>query len=174
MTKIESRYQDKKKNKKKKKESPIQEETSVKPIVPGVRRYTEVVREGKKSVIFSTSMTKVIRIKEFNEAYTGGTAEFYRFHSGKSKHIKKYVEIHLDEQRPDSVILLAGGNDLWECTRRINPTPVREIAEHIIEAGKTCKRYNVEKIYILSVLPRGLFYLQIKRQELNTILRDLC
>ena len=84
------------------------------------------------------------------------------------------MDTHLDEQRPESVILLAGGNDLWECARRINPTPVREIADHIIEAGKTCKRYNVENIYISSVLPRSSFYLQLKRKELNTILRDLC
>ena len=37
-----------------------------------------------------------------------------------------------------------------------------------------CQNYGVEKIFILSVLPRESFYYQLRRKELNDILRERC
>ena len=48
------------------------------------------------------------------------------------------------------------------------------IANDIIEVGVICKRYNVSNIFISSILPRQLAYLQGRRKELNDILRNLC
>ena len=97
-------------------------------------------------------MTKGIRIKEFNRFFKGGTAFFRRFHGAKARHVKNYVSTHLEEEQPDTVIIHAGGNDLP--TRKNNPTPVLEIANHIIEAGQICASYDVDNIYISSVINR--------------------
>ena len=141
-------------------------------IVPGVNSYSRALNEGKKTIVFSTSMTKGIRLNDFNDSYNEGTSQFYKFHGGKVRHIKKYVPIHLEEERPDSVIILAGGNDLP--TSKKNPTPVSEIADHIIDMGLMCTRYHVSNIFISSVLPRSAAYMQARRNQLNKILRELC
>ena len=93
-------------------------------------------------------------------------------HGGKARNIKRYIVSHLEEERPDSVIILAGGNDLP--TSRNNPLPVLRIANDIMEIGIACKKFNVSNIFISSVLPRQLVYLQKRRKELNGILRNLC
>ena len=82
------------------------------------------------------------------------------------------METHLYDERPDSVIILAGGNDLP--TRRRNPTSLAVIANHIIDIALMCKKYNVSNICVSSVLPREDFYQQLLRKELNDILKSLC
>ena len=37
-----------------------------------------------------------------------------------------------------------------------------------------CKKYDVQNICVSSVLPREDFYLQLRRKELNNVLRSLC
>ena len=116
-------------------------------------------------------MTRSIRINEFNKYYRSGNAEFRRFHGGKVRHIKDYVPTHL-KNPPDSVIILAGGNDLP--TPKEKPVPVLEIANDIIEAGIICEKHGVQEIYISSVLPRKVSYMQRRGNELNDILKSLC
>ena len=101
------------------------------PTRPGISSYTDAVRDGKRTVIFSSSMTKGIRVKRFSSCLDNGIAHFWRFHGAKAKHVKQHVSIHLDEEHPDRVIILAGGNDLP--TKRDNPTPVETIAQEIID-----------------------------------------
>ena len=125
-----------------------------------------------KTLVFSTSITKGIRVNEFNEYLIEGEARFQRFHGGRVKHFKNYLATHLEEERPSTVVLQAGGNDLP--TTRKNPTPVSEIANSIIEAGLMCRQYGVSRILISSVLPRAQAYMQGRRRELNDVLRILC
>ena len=79
---------------------------------------------------------------------------------------------HLKEERPDSVIILAGGNDLP--TSKKKPTSVVDITNHIIGIGVICARYNVSKVIISSVLPREEAYMQLRRKEVNDLWRNWC
>ena len=106
------------------------------------------------------------------EHFTRGRATFHRFHGGKARHIRNQVETHLFDERPDSVIILAGGNDLP--TSRRSPTSLAVIANHVIDIALMCKKYEVTNICISSILPREDFFLQLRRKELNDILRSLC
>ena len=74
----------------------------------------------------------------------------------------------MPEEKPDIVLIQAGGNDL--------PTKstVLEIANDIIEAGIVCKQMGASKVLISSVLPRRDFHLQLKRHDLNNVLKSLC
>ena len=47
--------------------------------VPGERSYSDTVSGKKRTHIFSTSITKCIKEKDFNEDYADGVAEFHRF-----------------------------------------------------------------------------------------------
>ena len=82
--------------------------------------------------------------------------------------VKTYGRAHLPGEKPDVVLIQAGGNDL--------PTKstVLQIANDIIEAGIVCKEMGASKVLISSVLPRRDFHLQLKRHELNNVLKSLC
>ena len=141
-------------------------------IRPGSGTYRDAVSEGTKTVIFGTSMTKNIDYNDFNENYNKGTARFQRWPGGKARHFKYYVAPHLAEERPDTVIIQAGGNDLP--TKKSSPTPVLDIANHIIDAAVVCRKYDVRNIFISSVMPRNLPYMQHRRRDLNMLLKNLC
>ena len=150
---------------------------SVKPVRPGAKSYSDSVNGNKRSVIFSTSMTKRIVAESFNQKhYTKGKATFHRFHGGKARHIRHQVETHLYEERPDAAIILAGGNDLP--TNRQKPTSIATIANQIMDIAFMCKKYEVPDICVSSVLPRRGGYMEgdmeLRRSELNDVLRSLC
>ena len=143
------------------------------PIVPGVRTYSNVAEEGEECMIFSTSITKGIRRNEFNDHYQRGTASFRRYHGDRVRHIKEYLWTHLEESRPKTVILHMGGNDL-PTPRGETPRSIDEIANDIMEAGDTCRRYGVRDIFVSSVVVRKQLYAQRRCEELNACLRELC
>ena len=138
--------------------------------VPGHRSYTDTVREGKKVLIFSTSITKGINDKEFNEELNG-TAEFIRWRGKKAEHIKSYVKSHLSQEKPQAVIIQAGGNDLPRGPSN-NNVSVHEIADHLIETAEACKRHGVRDIYIGGVTPR--LRLQRRVYDLNDSVKEKC
>jgi hypothetical protein len=72
------------------------------------------------------------------------------------------------EDHPDTCVVIAGGNDLP------GETPPSKIANELIEAGITCKNHGASKVIIASVLPRTDFHCQIKRVQVNKLLKDLC
>ena len=51
---------------------------------------------------------------------------------------------------------------------------ITEIADHIIEAGSLCKKFNVANVYVSSILPRSSPYAQINRRKLNLMLKEKC
>ena len=123
-------------------------------IVPGNKKYSEVVdgTGGRKAIVFSTSMTRGIDVGRFNQYYHKGTARFQRWRGGRAEHIKHYLETHLKDEKPDTVLLQYGGNNLP--TRRNNPIPVVTIANDIIEGGQICKKNGVRDVFVSSVMPR--------------------
>ena len=144
-----------------------------KAIRPGVNPYNVAVRDGKNTVIFSTSITKGINLREFNKEYRNGTATFRRFHAAKVKQIKHYVIPTLEDDRPKVVVLQCGGNDLP--TSKVNPTPVETIANYIIDTAKICENYGASQILISGIITRKQAgYMEKRRMDLNKILQDMC
>jgi lysophospholipase L1-like esterase len=142
-------------------------------MVPGPRPYNDVVEKGPETLIFSTSITKGLRMGEFNEYHEGvGRVSRHRYHGGKARHIKDYLWVHLSEVRPETVILQMGSNDLP--TPRSNPEPVSNIVEEIIKSGLICREYGVKNIFIGSVILRRAYYMQTRCRELNDELMKRC
>ena len=82
------------------------------PIKPGINNYNQAVKDGRTTVMFSTSITTGINVRDFNNRYKIGTARFRRFPSAKAKYVKHYIIPTLIDENPQVVILQCGGNDL--------------------------------------------------------------
>ena len=141
----------------------------IKPVVPGVRSYSDVTKNGPTTVVFSTSITKGLR--SFDDT-VDGKVHFRRYHGQKARHIKECVWMHLEELAPSAVILQMGGNDLP--TPRYNPVPTIEIAKHIIETGVICRNFGVQKVCVGGVTIRKQFYTRQRCRELNVHLAEMC
>ena len=90
----------------------------------------------KKTLIFTTSISKGIRAKRFNDCYKviGGHAQFARFPGARAKHMASYATPRIEEERPETVIIQGGGNDLpvYGNERTVS---LWDIANQIINAG---------------------------------------
>ena len=142
-------------------------------IVPGMGTYSQALTGEKKNVVFSTSLTRDIEVNAFNRSCKeGNKTNFIRFRGKKICHIKNYIATHLNEEHPDTVIILGGGNDLPET--RMEQSPVARVAQDIMEAGRLCKQNGVNTVAISSIPPRESFHFQLYRKELNDLLRVQC
>ena len=122
-------------------------------------------------MIFSTSITKGINVKDFNQDYVNGTAEFQLFRGKKANHIKNYMKSHVELEKPDRVVIHMGGNDL-PSGPNMSPMPIDELANHIIEAGEICSRSGVREVFIAGVTSRP--GLQKRCFSLNDRLEEMC
>ena len=66
----------------------------------------------KKLIIFSSSITKGIDERRFRRSYTSGSMRIQKFHGARAVHFLDYLPTHLFREKPDTVVLQCGGNDL--------------------------------------------------------------
>ena len=124
---------------------------------------------GKNLLVFSTSITKGIDQGKFNSCYKYGKMRFQKWHGGRVRHIKHYIDSHLEEENPSVVIVQAGGNDLQ--TSNIS---IKEIVSDIQEICVKSRNANVSDIFIGGVTIRSATNAKRRGEELNDALRDLC
>ena len=139
---------------------------------PGKHTYSEAVSGELKASIFTTSMMRSVKIDDLNKRYIQGQAIIHRFPGGKARHMKSQIATHLQEELPDVAVIQCGGNDIPLGQR--NTTRMLEITNHIMDMVQECKQHGVERIIVSSVLPRESAIYQLRRKELNDILRSLC
>ena len=125
-----------------------------------------------KSLIFSSSIKRGIHTNRFNKKLKNTVAKFHKFNGKKAHHIKDYIQTHIDEEQPDSVVIVAGGNDVP--IGKYNSMALSSIVDDIIQAGSLCRRNGVKNVHISSILPRSAFYFQLRRYELNNLLKERC
>ena len=128
----------------------------------------------EKIHIFSSSMLRDVSEDDFNSKLLHGTAKIHLHRGKKANDIKERVQEQLLSERTNSVIILAGGNDLP--TSRKNPTAPEDIAEKIVSIGVDCHDAGIpaEKIHISSILPRQEAYMQVRRMKINDAIREKC
>jgi hypothetical protein len=124
-----------------------------------------------KVLIASSSLTKSIEYERFKNCLPleKGSVRFQRWHGARARHIKHYIGPHVIEEKPDAVLIQAGGNDLAEFGSDINT-----IANDIIEIGTISKKMGASDIFIGGIPVRSRQYSSQKLQELNFVLRSLC
>ena len=126
-------------------------------------------KENLKLFIASSSITKGIDYRRFNECFEFGNAWIQKWPGGRAKHIKNYIQSHLDEEKPDIVLVQAGGNDLAEENR----API-DIAHDVIEIATKAKDSGVQDIFIGGIPIRSRQFTKKRWHELNNALQSLC
>ena len=143
-------------------------------LVPGPKTYSQVTTVGEETLVFSTSISKGIRVGEFNDWFNGeGRVSFRRFHGGKARHFRHYMQPHLEEVAPKTVIIQCGGNDL-PTPKGETAIPVEQIAEDVISLGEFSRQHGVKNILIAGVPIRKRQYIQERCKQLNNILMEFC
>ena len=112
-------------------------------------------------------------MKRFNNAYSHGTARFQRFHGGHVDYIKEYVKTHLIREKPDTVIIQMGGNDLHRGDLR-DPATITSIANDIIETAQTCRAHGVQHVFVSSVTVRRARWTWDICEALNKAIQGQC
>ena len=98
---------------------------------PCLNSYDVAVKEGRRTIMFSSSIIRSIRVREFNDDYTGGIARCRRFPGANTKRLQRYVIPTLSQELPEVVVIRVGGNDLP--TKKNNHTSVEDTAKTIVE-----------------------------------------
>ena len=110
-----------------------------------VTRSTENINRNKIKIICD-SIPKGIRLREFNRNINNGNAKIKCFPGSTVKQLKHYSIPMLSEERPNTVVLHVGINDL--VSTRENKTPDDELAIEIMNSGWCCVEYGVETVFI--------------------------
>ena len=79
--------------------------------VPGNSKYSDSVRNGKKTFIVGKSMVKGIRTKEVNSQLRNSFAKLRSFPGATLKYLKYYINPSLIDKTPDKNILHGGCNE---------------------------------------------------------------
>ena len=114
--------------------------------------------------IMCDSIPKGIRTREFNRYVKNGSAQFKSFQGCTVKELHHYVLPTLNDEKPDTVIIHVGVNDLLN-----GKNPVNEIADEITDIGKTCREKGVKTIFISGIA----FNKRIDYDVINRVNNDL-
>ena len=80
--------------------------------VPENSKYSDTVRNGKKTFIVGTSMIKGIRMKEVNSQLRNSFAKLRSFPRATLKHLRYYIVPSLIDETPDRIIFHGECNDV--------------------------------------------------------------
>ena len=84
-----------------------------------------------------------------------------------------YVAPRVVDEKPETVIIQGGGNDL-PVNSGEKSVPLLTIANHIIDAGLMCRRNGALNVFIGGVTTRKGNYLKKRCEALNIEIQDLC
>ena len=102
--------------------------------------YSNIVKQKPKTVvIFTDSMLKSLRMKEFNKNLNGGIAHLKPFPGSKAMQMDHHAIPILEEHRCDTAAIPGGINDLLKSRTNIN---VSEIAKDSINITLRCRSHN--------------------------------
>ena len=132
---------------------------------PGNSSYAHMVTRGEKVCILSDSLCKPIDMNEFNRVLKKGYA-IKRFYPGATaSQIKFYVDATLEEDRPDSVIILVGTNNITKKRTQV----AKDIVHEILEIVHKCRNNGVNNVFVSGLISRPQYQKMIN--EINELLR---
>ena len=122
------------------------------------------INKDRKIAIVSASITKPIDMNELNKLIVNGYAVKRAFGGATASELNYYIHATLNEDKPDTVIINAGTNNLTK-----KKQTAEEITSEVIEIVKTCKSKGVKNIFVSSITCRPLHTKKIN--EINEILK---
>ena len=128
-------------------------------LVPGHITYAETAKSAKRSitghtqnriVIFGDSITRRIRVRDFNRELNTGHARIRTFPGAVSKEFPHYITPTLEDGNFDIAILHFGVNDLLR--NRNQSEAVDELILNLEKTATKCISFGVRKVIVSSIV----------------------
>ena len=102
-------------------------------------------------MIFTDSIPKEIRIREFNSFIKNGKTKTVFFPGATSNEILHYLDVHVTNSSADAVILNVGINDLLEDNSQLK---IENLGNNLRSIVEKCHTYGIKNVFI-----SGLVYI---------------
>ena len=145
-------------------------------VVPGELTYCQAVRNMKKTAIVSDSMCRSIRVRDFNNQLDPDfdSVVINKYPAAHANQIHHYSDYTLDNEKPDTIIVMAGTNDVSYDSSNGKQADPENIACRIIDIGRNAKENGVSRVFINGLIKRkGTFHNNIINR-VNLYLRNKC
>ena len=126
----------------------------------------------KQIVIFSDSIPRGIRLREFNYWLHKGYAQLKSFPGGTSKELLYYVESTLKNQKFDDALLHVGVNDLLNDESQDS---VQNLLENLKQTSLKCKSAGVKRALVSGIVVNNKLtnaYILTVKQRISNMCRD--
>ena len=127
-------------------------------------------RRKSKRIMFSDSIPKGIRIREFNRYITNTNARLKSFRGTNAKELIHYVVPTLQEESFNSALIHIGINDVL---KEQSDLQCESLTRNILEISHKCKEHGIEEIIISSLVVTENIDLNLLAR-VNTSLRNIC
>ena len=111
-------------------------------LVPGNETYSNIVYQGKKTLLLSDSILGRIQIRKFNKDLLSGSAYKKYFPGAKPSEIAHYCKPLLLKEKFDTVVIHVGTNSLYN-------ENIDDIANEIFNLVKICKDHDVNDVLVI-------------------------
>ena len=121
------------------------------PVMPGHKSYNKA-HINTVSVV-TDSMTRSIRQKTMNEHLsTNVEVNFHKYPGHTADEIGHYVYKNIEDDKPNSIIIVAGINDILKAKREKDVPNLNEIIENILDIGRVARDKAVKNIFISGIM----------------------
>ena len=146
-------------------------------VVPGHKLYRKV--HITKVGVVSSSLTNKIKVRDFNNKLgVGEEAIFAKFPGATAWQIRVYSTYMTMVEKPDTLVIVAGGNDLAlqmrEEDRRGGNVNIEGIANDILDIARGAKVQGIHDIHVSSVLVRRGLKNEGFRRDINVYIKQRC
>ena len=118
------------------------------PVISGTKLFSEASQpsKGQRNIlIFTDSIPKGIRIREFNSFIKNGKTKMVSFPGATSNEILHYLDVHLTNSSTDAVILHVGVNDLLEDNSQLK---IENLGNNLRSMVEKCHSFGIKNVFI--------------------------
>ena len=134
--------------------------------------YQHPTNRKRKLFVVGDSHLKRLSKQLFNYSIRDTHAVIKNFDGATTKRLGHHVLPILKEDKPDSVLIHIGTNDVNN--HKLYAVSPEKLASDIIKIGRTCKSFNVKEVFVSSVLWRNEVILSNQINRTNELLNKIC
>ena len=131
-------------------------------------------------LVVSDSMTSGIRVRDINETLNenshhtiSNNIRINRYAGAHAEQINYYSKYPIDHEHPETLVIIAGTNDVGTDVRNNNADPA-VIADRVVQIGREAKMRGVKYVCISSIMTRRGRHFNNIISETNLKLRLMC
>ena len=146
--------------------------------VPGNSSFAEIVKHGKKVVLFSDSICNRFSEWKMNSKTNNCTIKKKSFPGATALDLAEHhVHPYLKRNSPDTALIHVGANDILQLGDKdggITGEVVDTICTNILTCGMVCKQYGINTVCISSILPGQSKKFKLSAIFINNKLESMC